>query len=176
MQSETAAKLPLKGQCPDYAQARASSVFSSIDNRTVILTRQDFLPDYTADGVLLFIFSSNILDFRRSLSSYLKFDSWQTKTRPDFIASRAASRPENLVPLTLKTAFLMWNWCQRSIFPSPVINNRQICLRFSLNIVNNYGLKRLKDINKNVISMLWIIAEVSQILYYDFMPLIFLNI
>ena len=34
----------LKGQCPDYAHARASSVFSSKDNRTVILTRQDFLP------------------------------------------------------------------------------------------------------------------------------------
>ena len=33
----------LKGQCPDCAHARASSVFSSKDNRTVILTRQDFL-------------------------------------------------------------------------------------------------------------------------------------
>ena len=49
--------------------------FSSKDNRTVILTRQDFLPDHTADGDLLFIFSGNILDFRRSLSSYLKFGS-----------------------------------------------------------------------------------------------------
>ena len=65
----------LKGQCPDYAHARVSSVFSSKDNRTVILTRQDFLPDRTADRDLLFIFSSNILDFRRSLSSYLKFGS-----------------------------------------------------------------------------------------------------
>ena len=65
----------LKGQCPDYMHARASSVFSSKDNGTVILTRQDFLPDRTADGDLLFIFSSNILDFRRSLSSYLKFGS-----------------------------------------------------------------------------------------------------
>ena len=35
----------LKGQCPDYAHARALSVFSSKDNRNVILTRQDFLPD-----------------------------------------------------------------------------------------------------------------------------------
>ena len=35
----------LKGQCPDYAHARVSSVFSSKDNRTVILTRQDFFPD-----------------------------------------------------------------------------------------------------------------------------------
>ena len=39
----------LKGQYPDYAHARASSVFSLKDNRTVILTRQDFLPDRTAD-------------------------------------------------------------------------------------------------------------------------------
>ena len=62
----------LKGQCPDYAHARVSSVFSSKDNRTVKLTRQDFLPDRTADRDLLFIFSSNILDFQRSLSSYIK--------------------------------------------------------------------------------------------------------
>ena len=53
----------LKGQCPDYARARASAVFSSNDNRTVILTRQDFLPDRTADGNLLFTFSINIFDF-----------------------------------------------------------------------------------------------------------------
>ena len=63
---------PLKGQCPDYAHARVSSIFSPKDNGTVILTRQDFLPDRTADGDLLFIFSSNILDFPRSLSSYIK--------------------------------------------------------------------------------------------------------
>ena len=62
----------LKGQCPDYAHARTSSVFSSKDNSTVILTRQDFHPDRTADRDLLFIFSSNILDFRISLSSYIK--------------------------------------------------------------------------------------------------------
>ena len=65
----------LKGQCPDCAQARASSVFSLKDNRTVTLTPQDFLPDRTADGDLLFTFSSNILGFRRSFSSYLKFGS-----------------------------------------------------------------------------------------------------
>ena len=70
--SKQARSWNLKGQCPDYAHARASSVFSSKDNRTVKLTRQDFLPDRTADRDLLFIFSSNILDFRRSLSSYIK--------------------------------------------------------------------------------------------------------
>ena len=47
------------------------------DNRTVILTGQDFLPDRTVDGdlQLLSTFSSNILDFRRSLSPYFKFGS-----------------------------------------------------------------------------------------------------
>ena len=45
------------------------------DNRTVILTRQDFLPDRTADGDLLSTFSSNILGFRRSLSPHFKFGS-----------------------------------------------------------------------------------------------------
>ena len=110
----------LKGQCPDCAHARASSVFSSKDNRTVILTRQDFLPDRTADGDLLFTFSSIILDFRRSFSSYLKL-ARGTKTHRDFVASRAASRSENLVPLALKTAFLVWSSCQRSIVPSSVI-------------------------------------------------------
>ena len=47
----------LKGQCPGYAYTRASSVFfffSSKDNRTVILMQQDFPPNRTADGDLLF--------------------------------------------------------------------------------------------------------------------------
>ena len=64
-----------KGHCPDCAHARASYVSSSKDNKHVILTRQDFFPDRTAYGDLLFTFSSNILDFRRSFSSYLKFGS-----------------------------------------------------------------------------------------------------
>ena len=79
--------LHLKGQCPDYAHARASSVVSSKDNWTVILTRQDFLPDRTADGDLLFIFSSNILDFRRSLSSYINI--WLAVRRLTAILSLA---------------------------------------------------------------------------------------
>ena len=72
----------LKGQCPDYAHARALSVFSSKDNRPVKLTRQDFLPDRTADGDLLFIFSGNISNFRRNLSSYLKFGSRHEDSSP----------------------------------------------------------------------------------------------
>ena len=42
-------------------------------------------------------------------------------------------------------------------------------------ICSRSSLKRLKDINKNAISTLWIIAKVSQKLYYDFMELVFLN-
>ena len=71
------------------------SVFSSKENRTAILNQQDFLPDRTADEDLLFTFSSNIFDLARG-----------TKTHSDFYASKAASRPENLVPLALKTTFL----------------------------------------------------------------------
>ena len=104
----------LKGQCPDYAHARASSVFSSKDNRTVILTRQDFLPDRTADRDLLFIFSSNILDFRRSLSSYLKFGSRHGDSS-NFIASRAASRPKNLLPLAVNTGSPSLLWALNNI-------------------------------------------------------------
>ena len=84
---------------------------SSKDNRTVILTRQDFLPDRTVDEDLLFKFSSNILDFEEVFRLIYR----------NFVASRAASRPENVVPLALKTAFLMLNSCQRSVVRSPVI-------------------------------------------------------
>ena len=112
----------LKGQCPDYAHARASFVFSSKDNRTVIhvLTRQDFFPDRTADGVLLFTFSTNILDFRRSFLSYLKFGSRHDRRLIAMLSLAGPPRgPKNSLRSLL--AFLMWNSCQRSIVPSPVI-------------------------------------------------------
>ena len=48
-----------------------------------MLTGQDFLADRTADGELLFTFSNNILDFRRSLSSCLIFGS-RNKDFPRF--------------------------------------------------------------------------------------------
>ena len=48
----------LKAQCPDCGHVRVASVFSSKDNRAVILTRQDFLPDRTANEDLLFTFST----------------------------------------------------------------------------------------------------------------------
>ena len=37
MEKQTFKVRPLKGQCSDYVHAPASSVFSSKDNRTVIL-------------------------------------------------------------------------------------------------------------------------------------------
>ena len=49
------------------------------DNRTVILRRQDFLPDRIADGDLLFTLLNDPLAFRRSLSSNLK--NWLTPRR-----------------------------------------------------------------------------------------------
>ena len=111
----------LKGQCPDFAHARASSVFSSKDNRTVILTWQDFLPNHTADGDLLFIFSSNTLDFLRNLSSYLKFGSrHEDLSRFYRLQGRLATRKS--LSARLKTDFLMWNSRQRSVVPSPVIS------------------------------------------------------
>ena len=82
----------LKGQCPDYAHARASSVFSSKDNRTVILTRQDFLPDRTADGDLLLTFYVFRLIYNLARG---------TKNHRDFIASRTVSRPEKMIIRTM---------------------------------------------------------------------------
>ena len=82
----------LKGQCPDYAHARASSVFSSKDNRTVILTRQDFLPDRTADGDLWFTFYVFRLIYNLARG---------TKNHRDFIASRTVSRPEKMIIRTM---------------------------------------------------------------------------
>ena len=134
----------LKGQCPDYAHARASAVFSSKDNRTVILTRQDFLPDRTADRDLLFIFSSNILDFRRSLSSYLKFgsgheDSSRFYCQQGRLATRK-SRSARFKNSLSNVKLLSEVNCSKS---------SDICL-----ICSSSSLKRLKDINKNVISTL----------------------
>ena len=43
--------LELKGQCPDYAHAQASYVFSKKDKRTAILTWQE-----SADGGLLVVY------------------------------------------------------------------------------------------------------------------------
>ena len=69
--------------------------FSSKDDRTVILTRQDFLPDCTADGDSFFTLSNNILSFRRSLSSY--FLARGTKTSRNFVACSAVWRSRKLV-------------------------------------------------------------------------------
>ena len=134
----------LNGQCPDYGHARASCVFSSKDNRTIILTRQDFLPDRITDGDLLFIFSSNILDFRRSLSSYLKSGSrfegssrfYRQQGRPATRKSRSARFKNRFSNLKLVSEVN----CSKS---------SNICL-----ICSRSSLKRLKDINKNAISTL----------------------
>ena len=149
-------RVRLKGQCPHYEHARASFVFCSKDNRTVILIRQDFFPVRTADGDLLFTFSSNILDFQRSLSSYLKFGS-RHEGRLTTRKSRSARFKNSFSNVKLVSEVN----CSKSS------NIHMICSRSSL--------KRLKDINKNAIPTLWIIAKVSQKSHYDSMALIFLN-
>ena len=139
--------------------------FSSKDNRTVILTRQDFLPDRTADGDLLFTFSSNILDFRRSFSSYLKFGSrHEDSSRFCCWQGRLATRKSRSA--RFKNSFSN----VKLVSEVNCSKSSNICL-----ICSRSSLKRLKDINKNAISTLWIIAKVSQKLYYDFMALVFLN-
>ena len=158
-------EVPFKGQCPDYAHARASSVFSSKDNRTVILARQDFLSDRTADGDLLFIFSSNTLDFRRNLSSYLKLGQ-RHEDLSRFYRQQGHLATRKSLSARFKNRFsnvkLMSEVnCSKS---------SNICLTCSRS-----SLKRWNDINKNAISTLWIIANVSQKLYYDLMELVFLN-
>ena len=134
----------LKGQCPDYAHEPASSVFSSKDIRTVILTRQDFIPDCTADGDLLFTFSSNVLNFQRSLSSYLKFgsqheDSWRFCRQQGLLAIRK-SRSARFKNSFSNVKLVSEVSCSKS---------SNICL-----ICWCSSLKRLKDINKNAISTL----------------------
>ena len=138
-------RVRLKGQCPHYEHARASFVFSSKDNRTVILTRQDFLPDRTADGDLLFTFSSNILDFQRHEGRLATRKFRSARFKNSFSNVKLVSEVN----------------CSKSS------SIHMICSRSSL--------KRLKDINKSAIPTLWIIAKVSQKSYYDSMALIFLN-
>ena len=155
----------VKGQSPDYAHAQALSVFSWKDNRTVILTRQDFLPDCTADGDLLFIFSSNILDFRGSLSSYLKSGLW-FEDSSQFYHKQGCLETKKSHSAGFKNRFSNL----KIVSEVNCSKSSNICL-----ICSRSSLVRLKDINKNAISALWIIAKVSQKLYYDFMALVFLN-
>ena len=132
----------LKGQCPDCALARALSAFSSKDNRTVILIREDFLPDRTADGDFLFTFSSNILDFRRSVSSYLKFGSRHEDS------SRFCRQQGRLATRKSRSARFKNSFSNvKLVSEVNCSKSSNICL-----ICSRSSLKRLKDINKNAIS------------------------
>ena len=97
----------LKGQC--YAHARASSVFSSKDNRTVMLTWQDFVPNHTATEVWSLLKKSFIL---------FKNFACGTKTSCDFFSSSATLRPKKLVPLKL-LVFGCKNWVRGQFVASP---------------------------------------------------------
>ena len=135
--------------------------FSSKDNRTVLSTREDFLPDCTADSDLLFTFSRNILDFQRSLLFYLKFGSrYENILR--FYCQRGCLVTQKSCSARFKNSFS--NVKLTSVVNCSHCSN--ICL-----ICSCSSLKHLKDIKKNAISTLSIIAKVN----YDFMALVFLN-
>ena len=128
---------------------------------TVFIDRQDFLPDPTTDADLLFIFSSNISDFQRSLSSYLKFGSrHEDSSRFYLYQGRFVTQKSPPARFKIKTAFLIWNSCQL-IVPSPVI-----FAWFARVLASN-----IWKTNKNAISTLY---ESSQRLV-NFMALVFLN-
>ena len=118
--------------------------FSSKDNRPVKLTRQDFLPDRTADGDLLFIFSGNISNFRRNLSSYLKFGSRHEDSSPFY---RWQGRLVTRKSLSARFKNRFSNMKLVSEVNCSKCSN--ICL-----ICSRSSLKRWKDTNKNAISTL----------------------
>ena len=126
--------------------------FSSKDNRTVILTGQDFFPDRTANGDLLFTFSSNVLDFRRSPSSYLKFGS-QRKDSSLFYRKQGRLATRKSRSAGFKNSFSI----VKLVSGVSCFKSSNICL-----ICSRSSLKRLKDINKSAISTLWIIPKVNQ--------------
>ena len=138
--------LKLKGTVSRLCAPRATFVFSSKDNRIVLLTRQDFLSYHTADGVLLFIFSSNILDFcdRRSLSSYINI--WFAVR--GLIAILSLAGP----PRVRKSCFARF----KNIFSNLKLVSEVNCAKSSniCLICSRSSLKRLKDIDKNAISTL----------------------
>ena len=125
-----------------------------------------FFPDRTADGDLLFIFSSNILDFGRSLSPYIII--WLAVRRLIAILSLAGPPRDPRTALSARFKNIFSNL--KLVSEVNCSKSSNICL-----ICSRSSLKRLKDINKNAISTLWIITKVSQKLYYDFMALVFLN-
>ena len=125
------------------------------DDRTVILSRQDFFPDRTADGALFVVYS---------LSSYLKFGS-RHEGSSRFYRKQGRLATRNSRSARFKNGFSNVKLvsevnCSKS---SNIPDIHMICSRSSL--------KRLKDKHKSAISTLRIIAKVSQKLHYDFMAL-----
>ena len=97
----------------------------------------------TADGDLLFIFSSNISDFRRSLSCYLKFDSRQEDS------SRFYRQQGRLAIRKSRSARF------KNRFSNVKLVSEVNCSESSnICMICSRSLKRLKDINKNVVSTL----------------------
>ena len=103
-----------------------------------------FLPDHTADGDLLFIFSSNILDFRRNLSCYLKFGSLHEDSSR-FYRQQGRLAIRKSLSARFKNRFSN----VKLVLGVNCSKSSNICL-----ICSRSSLKRWKDKNKNAISML----------------------
>ena len=144
--------------------ARASSAFSLKDNRTVILNRQDFLPDRRRRFVVYIL--KYYKYFRLSKKSFVLFKIWLAARR--------------LAAILKLWAGLLATWKARSArFKNSfsyvkLVSEVSYCSKSS-NICSRSSLKRSRDINKNAISTRWIIAKVSQKFYDDFIALVFLN-
>ena len=123
-------------------------------------------PGRTADGDLLCTFSSNVLDFQRSFSSYLKFVS-RHEDSSRFCRQQGRLATQKSLSARFENSFSN----VKLVSEVNCFKSSNICL-----ICSRSSLKRLKDINKNSISMRRIIARVSQKLYHDFIATVFLNV
>ena len=128
----------VKGQCPDYALARASSVFlSSKGNRTVILNRQDFLPD-TPPTEICCLYSQVVFQtFEEVFDS--RQDSWRFYRWQGHLATRKSRS------VRFKNGFSK----VKLVSEVNCFESSNICL-----ICSRSSLKPLKDINKNAMSTL----------------------
>ena len=149
--------LCLEGKCPDYAHARASSAFSLKDNRTDILTRQDFLPDRR----------------RRFVVNIPKYYKYFRLSKKSFVLYKIWLAAPRLAAILTLWAGLLATWKARSARFKNSFS--YVKLVSEVSYCSRSSLKRSRDINKNAISTRWIIAKVSQKFYYDFIALVFLN-
>ena len=110
----------LKEQCLSIMRTRERHLFflQKTIELSCWLDKISFRTAPGADGDLLFTFTP--VTFLISKTFFVLSKIWLATGRLLAILSLAGP-PYSLIPLALKTAFLMWNSCQRSINPRPVI-------------------------------------------------------